>query len=133
MEKNIGVFTTELDNRFVDKHGTEGVIDFPSWLSYFTFDVISDLTWSKPYGFILRGEDILGMIGWVSNFLQYGFVVSFFMVSLRPICHRALRLTPTGGPNALVGSTPQAQPSSNVAREAGVVQRQHFPWLPFCN
>lgn len=81
VERNIEVFITELESRFVNKHSTEGIIDFPSWLSFFTFDVISDMTWSKPYGFIVRGEDILGMIGWVSNFLQYGFVVSFIMCS----------------------------------------------------
>lgn len=76
VERTIEVLTKELDNRFVNHHGIQGTIDFPSWLSFFTFDVISDLTWSKPYGFITRGEDILGMIGWVANFLQYGFVVS---------------------------------------------------------
>lgn len=81
VESNIEVFITELENRFVNHHGTEGIVDFPIWLSFFTFDVISDMTWSKPYGFISRGEDILGMIGWVANFLQYGFVVSFIMCS----------------------------------------------------
>ena len=88
VERNIEVFITELENRFVNKHGTEGIIDFPSWLSFFTFDVISDMTWSKPYGFVSSGEDILGMIGWVSSFLQYGFIVSFI------ICPYALYFSP---------------------------------------
>ena len=76
VERTIKVFAAELDSRFVNKHGSEGTIDFSAWLSFFAFDVISDLTWSKPYDFISRGEDDLGIIGWVSNFLEYGFLVS---------------------------------------------------------
>ena len=89
VEGTIKVFTRELETRFVNDHGIEGIIDFPSWLSFFTFDVISDLTWSEPYGLITHGEDILGMISWVAKFLQYGFVVSLpcvlaFYFSPRP-------------------------------------------------
>lgn len=75
VERTIEVFVTEMDNRFVNKHGIEGNIDFHTWMSYFTFDVISDLTYSKRHGFISRGEDVYGIIGWVADFLSYGFVV----------------------------------------------------------
>lgn len=70
------VFMAELEKRFVNKQGPGSIVDFPRWLSFFTFDVISDLTWGKPYDFISSGEDVLGMIGWVEKFLQYGFIVS---------------------------------------------------------
>lgn len=76
VERTIEVFTTEMNNRFVNKQGSEGIIDFPTWLSYFTFDVISDLTYSKRHGFISHGEDMYGILGWVANFLKYGFIVS---------------------------------------------------------
>ena len=80
VEETIQVFTTELDHRFVDKDGSQGVIDFDTWLHYFAFDVISDLTYSKRHGFLSRAEDVRGIIGWVIAFAQYGFVVSSFLV-----------------------------------------------------
>ena len=80
IERTIQVFTTALDHHFVDKDGSEGVIDFHNWLHYFTFDVMSDLTYSKRHGFITRAEDVYGIIGWVAKFLQYGSVVSSFLV-----------------------------------------------------
>lgn len=80
IERTIQAFLTEIDYRFVDKGGSQGVIDFHTWLSFFTFDVISDLTYSKRHGFISQAKDIHGIIAWVANFLQYGFVVSLFLV-----------------------------------------------------
>ena len=103
VERTIQTFVTELDNRFVDKHehGPEGIIDFHTWLSFFTFDVISDLTYSERHGFISRGEDVYGIIGWVAAHLKYGFIVSFFP------CRGKFVLTKfsnsIGGSNALGG------------------------------
>lgn len=83
---------TEMDNRFVNKDGDEDIIDFHKWLSYFTFDVISDLTYSKRHGFISDGEDVYGIIGWVAKFLNYGFVVSlaYVFALLLPLTSRNL-------------------------------------------
>ena len=76
VERTIEFFMVKMDDRFVDRYGTEGIIEFHTWLSFFTFDVISDLTYSKRHGFISRGEDMYGIIGWVVDFLKYGFIVS---------------------------------------------------------
>lgn len=75
VERTIEVFMAEMDNRFVNRYGTGNVIDFPTWLYYFTFDVMSDLTYSKPHGFITHGEDMHGIIGWVMSFVNYSFIV----------------------------------------------------------
>ena len=80
VERTIEAFVTEMDHRFVNKHGSEGTIDFHIWLSFFTFDVISDMTYNKRHGFLSRGEDMYGIIGFVANFLDYGFIVSLFCV-----------------------------------------------------
>lgn len=104
VERTIEVFVTEMDNRFVNKHGIEGNIDFHTWMSYFTFDVISDLTYSKRHGFISRGEDVYGIIGWVADFLSYGFVVS---LSLCPYTLALINFSNSlGGSNALGGHIP---------------------------
>ncbi|KAM0804317.1 cytochrome P450 oxidoreductase [Usnea florida] len=74
VERTIQAFLTEIDHRFADKGGSRGVIDFHNWLSFFTFDVISDLTYSKRHGFISQAKDMYGIIAWVANFVQYSFV-----------------------------------------------------------
>ena len=131
MERNIEAFATELENRFVNKHGTEGIIDFPSWLAFFTFDVISDMTWSKPYGFVPNGEDILGMIGWVSNFVKYGFIVSFIM------CPHALTLTKLSNLPLQVGQMPSLDlllrhnPFFMWLERKGWYNGSPFPGVPF--
>ena len=83
VERTIELFITKIDNCFVNKSGVQGIIDVPTWLTYFTFDVMSDLTYSKHHGFISRGEDAYGIINWVKTFLDYGFIVrdSMFMHS----------------------------------------------------
>ncbi|KAL6718680.1 hypothetical protein ACLMJK_002914 [Lecanora helva] len=77
IDSTINVFLDELDVRFATnngKHGTKSVGAF-RWLSYFAYDVMSGMTFSERYGFIQKGEDIQGIIGWVESFLAYGFVV----------------------------------------------------------
>lgn len=79
MEKTIGTFVHELDKRFVDREGPEGSVDLPTWLSFYAFDSISELTYSKPHGFIIAGRDFYGITEWVATFLGYGYVVGPFM------------------------------------------------------
>ena len=94
VESTIEDFTTELDIRFVNKGGTEGSIDFHTWLSYYAFDSISKLTYSEPHGFISRAEDMHGIISWVANFLKYGFIVSVIFVIILSFLLESSKLFP---------------------------------------
>ena len=76
VESTVEPFLAELENRFANKDGDEGCVDVFTWMTYFTFDVMSDMTYSQRHGFIARGEDVYGIIGWVEKFLAYGFWVS---------------------------------------------------------
>ncbi|KAL8782626.1 MAG: hypothetical protein Q9213_005213 [Squamulea squamosa] len=76
VEKTIRTFVREMDQRFADRDGPDGSVDLHSWLEYYAFDSISELTYSKPLGFTENGRDMLGIIGWVASFLKYGFIVS---------------------------------------------------------
>ena len=76
VERTIEIFITKMETEFVNKSGAQGIISFPTWLTYFTYDAMSDLTYSKHHGFITRGEDAYGIIKWVRPFLYYGFIVS---------------------------------------------------------
>ena len=80
IENTVGTFLREIEHRFAKNDGDKGSFDAYTWISYFTFDVMSELTYSKRHGFITRGEDIHGIISWVEKFLTYGNIVSSFAV-----------------------------------------------------
>lgn len=78
IESTISAFLKELDERFADKEGRDGIIDFSTWLSFFTFDVISDLTYSARHGFLEQGKDMFGIIAYVKSYSSFGYLVSLF-------------------------------------------------------
>jgi len=75
VDTTIEVYLEELSRRFANKPGNQGLIDLHTWLLYFSFDVIGDLTYGARHGFIESSSDIAGIIRYVKTFLNYGFVV----------------------------------------------------------
>lgn len=64
------VFLEQLQQRFADKNGA--VCDFGTWLQYYAFDVIGELTYSRRLGFVDRGQDvdrIIGDLEWLLNYV----------------------------------------------------------------
>ncbi|KAJ5506124.1 Cytochrome P450 [Penicillium expansum] len=47
------------------------VCDIAAWLQYYAFDVIGELTFSKPLGFLQKGGDIDGIIVALEHMLDY--------------------------------------------------------------
>ncbi|KAJ6149758.1 hypothetical protein N7471_000957 [Penicillium samsonianum] len=47
------------------------VCDIAAWLQYYAFDVIGELTFSKPLGFLEKGNDIDGIIVALEHMLDY--------------------------------------------------------------
>ncbi len=92
IENTVDVFLKELEHRFVKDDGHEASLDVFTWISYFTFDVMSELTYSKRHGFIARSEDVHGIMGWVEKFLSYGNIVSSLRLSFHVLCARKLTL-----------------------------------------
>ena len=78
MDSTIRHWLKELESRFgnKDEHEFGKPFDAFHWISYFTFDTMSDMTYSERHGFISEAKDIHGIIGWVQNFLDYGTLVS---------------------------------------------------------
>lgn len=75
IENTISAFLRELDERFAGKQGRDGIVDFHTWLLYFAFDVMGDLTYSARHGFLEQGKDMFSIITYVKEFLSYGFIV----------------------------------------------------------
>jgi hypothetical protein len=78
-------FLNQLDERYAEKTGSEGVCDFGTWLQYYAFDVIGELTYSRRLGFVERGEDVNGIIGSLEMALNYFSVVSKMAFLLRAL------------------------------------------------
>ncbi|EEA25175.1 hypothetical protein TMatcc_006602 [Talaromyces marneffei ATCC 18224] len=55
VDQTIAHFFRRLDELFVE---TNGVCDFGTWIQYFAWDVIGNLTFSKPLGFLELGDDV---------------------------------------------------------------------------
>ena len=67
----------QLNARFAGKKGPEGNFDLGTWMLYFTFDVIGELTYGARHGFMEEGKDSQGLIPYVQDFLVYGYIVRF--------------------------------------------------------
>lgn len=68
----------ELDNRFADVQGDEGICDLGAWLQYYAFDVIGQLMASKGFGFLEEGRDIDSIIFQIKKMLDYVAPVGFY-------------------------------------------------------
>lgn len=54
------------------RHADTGVpLDFTLWLQYFAFDVIHEIAYSKPMGFIKKAGDIGGILAALETWFQY--------------------------------------------------------------
>ncbi|KAK4935613.1 hypothetical protein LTR10_023374 [Elasticomyces elasticus] len=68
-------FLKQLNQRYADKPGPDGVCDFATWLQYFAFDVIGELTYSQRLGFVENGIDVDHIIASAEKTLKYFAVV----------------------------------------------------------
>ena len=69
-------FLKQLSQRYADRSDEFGICDFGTWLQYYAFDVIGELTYSKRLGFVDGGIDVDNIIGSLEWFLGYAAVVS---------------------------------------------------------
>lgn len=78
-------FLKQLTQRYANKGGEFGVVDFGAWLQYYAFDVICELTYSKRMGFVDRGQDVENVISSLEWLLSYAAVVSMIQTH-RCVC-----------------------------------------------
>lgn len=73
-------FLNQLSQRFANRGGDSGVVDFGAWLQYYAFDVICELTYSKRMGFVDRGQDVENIISSLEWLLNYAAVVGMIRI-----------------------------------------------------
>jgi hypothetical protein len=85
-------FIEQTQRFFVD---TGRSCDFTTWLQFYAFDVIGELTWSQRIGFLEGNRDIDGIVRFIGDFLEYASVVSKVCPTQKhaTICESLLWLT----------------------------------------
>ena len=76
MNEDLRVFGSELERRFMQDGNTGKTCDIADWISYFAWDFLGDMTWSKRMGFMEQGKDVGGMLHTAENVMRYFSVVS---------------------------------------------------------
>ena len=109
VDTTVRLFLEQINERFANKERPDGVIDFPTWLQYYAFDVIGELTYSSKHGFLEKGEDIDGIIAYLDKYMAY---------LVQVCCLRAFawkKLTSAGWANANFGQSFLEKSNPHVA------------------
>ncbi|KAJ4364169.1 hypothetical protein N0V83_009625 [Neocucurbitaria cava] len=75
MDDDVRVFCSELESRFMQGDNKGKTCDIADWISYFAWDFLGHMTWSKRIGFMEKGEDVGGMLKTAENVMRYFSVV----------------------------------------------------------
>lgn len=123
VDKTIQVLVGQWDSRFLDSQVT---FDLADWLSYFAFDVMGTLTFSKRYGFLEEGRDVGGMIKMIFLFLKtaapvghLSFFHNFFPRGLDVFKHDPSVIATSAPPNS------ENEKSQTLTR----LQMTQVPWF----
>lgn len=113
VDSTIHCFFEQLDKRFVE---TGETCDWGTWLQYFAFDVVGEITFSKRLGFLEAGEDVDGIMGDIWHWFEYVAVVR----ECRPLSIPHLTFMFADRTNALA-RLPLDQEQARVNAEAGKI------------
>lgn len=72
VDRTIGVFLNILDERFVTPNE---VCDWGTYLQYFAFDVVGEITFSKRLGFLEQGKDVENIMDNIWKWFEYVAIV----------------------------------------------------------
>jgi len=75
MDDNLRTLCSQLDARFVEGANKDQTCDIADWISFFAWDFLGDMTWSKRIGFMQQGTDVGDMLGTAERVMRYFSVV----------------------------------------------------------
>lgn len=75
MDDNLRTLCSQLDARFVEGANKDQTCDIADWISFFAWDFLGDMTWSKRIGFMEQGTDVGDMLGTAERVMRYFSVV----------------------------------------------------------
>ncbi|GIZ48492.1 hypothetical protein CKM354_001155000 [Cercospora kikuchii] len=77
-------------------------IDIPTWMQYYAFDVIGEITLGKPFGMMERGYDSMGILKGIDTMLTYASAIGLvpkLNLWIHALNHRLSRPSPAKGLN----------------------------------
>ncbi|KAJ9229416.1 hypothetical protein DTO169E5_8872 [Paecilomyces variotii] len=75
INNTISYFIQRLDQEFIMGRNKDGICDLATWLSYYAWDVVGEVTFSTPFGFLEKATDIGNTIMVSERALDYFAVV----------------------------------------------------------
>lgn len=76
MDKTLTGFSHQLETRFMEGANQGVTCDIADWVSYLTWDILGEMTFSKPFGFMETATDVGGMLATAERTMDYQSVVS---------------------------------------------------------
>ena len=127
-ESSVDIVTEKfLDQTEALFSSNNAICNFAEWLQFLAFDVIGQITYSKSHGFVDRGEDVDGMVGYLGKLFSYVAPVYFFF--LRERGYQCSDASTLGRPIPYIRSLLSQKPASTLPRQA----RNHVFHLPCCD
>ena len=129
-------FLAQLNQKYADKSGAQGICDISDWCMYFALDVVSALTMGRTYGILGAGSDHIGVIKAQKGLFKY-----FSIANNAPWLDRVFKKNPillwlgrTGLWNSVTATVPVAQRqvaelSRNFKGSGDEPQRERIPLL----
>ncbi|KAL7628533.1 hypothetical protein AAE478_000048 [Parahypoxylon ruwenzoriense] len=71
VEKTMNRLCHELEKRFIDTSIGNGVCDLGDWLTLYCWDVVGEVTFGQPHGYLDRGSDFDGAIAVAGKIIDY--------------------------------------------------------------
>ena len=84
MDKTLTGFSHQLETRFMEGANQGVTCDIADWVSYLTWDILGEMTFSKPFGFMETATDVGGMLATAERTMDYQSVVSPLRVPALP-------------------------------------------------
>ncbi|KAK4552245.1 hypothetical protein LTR86_010599 [Recurvomyces mirabilis] len=75
VDSTIRSLLSQLGSRYADRSGGASVCKLQQWMHWYAFDVVGELTYSKPFGFMETASDVDGIIRKAHLYLVYNQVV----------------------------------------------------------
>ncbi|EMC99437.1 hypothetical protein BAUCODRAFT_144864 [Baudoinia panamericana UAMH 10762] len=75
VNNTIASLFSQLNTRFADKPGKDGIVDLARWMHWYAFDVVGEITYGAPIGFLETASDVDGIIAKAHWYLCYAHCV----------------------------------------------------------
>ena len=74
-DKTTEVFCQQLEEEFMNDKNASRVCNIVDWMMYYAWDVVGEVTFNEPIGFLEMGADIDNMIHTADRALDYFAIV----------------------------------------------------------